>query len=169
MMNKIKTAVITCQSEGLIPQFYTHLRGTLHFLLTVHRNIVRQQAFLLIQGQGHAKEKIPGCQVWQFKQTAGGRLNIRMSFYKYRDSHVKDKTVSRPSYLKRGNPHTWERRSLYWDGALNQIKTNFSKQSTKHHGLSRQVVHNNRENVLQELCIFTTCITKSLKWANCQL
>ena len=38
--------------------------------------------------------------------------------YQYRDSHVKDKTVSRPSYLWYGNPHTWERWSLYWDGAL---------------------------------------------------
>ena len=30
---------------------------------------------------------------------AGGHLNIKMSFYKYKDPHVKDKTVSRPSYL----------------------------------------------------------------------
>ena len=29
----------------------------------------------------------------------GGRLNIKMSSYQYRDHHVKDKTVSRPSYL----------------------------------------------------------------------
>ena len=29
----------------------------------------------------------------------GGRLNVKMSFYQYRDPHVKDKTVSRPSYL----------------------------------------------------------------------
>ena len=28
-----------------------------------------------------------------------GRLNIKMSSYQYRDPHVKDKTVSRPSYL----------------------------------------------------------------------
>ena len=47
----------------------------------------------------------------------GGGLNIKMSSYQYRDSHVKDKTVSRPSYLLHGNPHTLERRSLYWDGA----------------------------------------------------
>ena len=39
----------------------------------------------------------------------GGRLNIKMSF-QYRDPHVKDKTVSR------GNPHIWERQSLYWTG-----------------------------------------------------
>ena len=46
----------------------------------------------------------------------GSHLNIKMSSYQYRDPHVKDKTVSRPSYLQHGNPHTWERRSLYWDG-----------------------------------------------------
>ena len=27
----------------------------------------------------------------------------------------------RPSYLQHGNPHTWERRSLYWDGALTTV------------------------------------------------
>ena len=31
-------------------------------------------------------------------QETRGRLNIKMS-YQYRDSHVKDKTVSWPSYL----------------------------------------------------------------------
>ena len=40
-----------------------------------------------------------------------------MSSKQFRDPHVKDKTVSRPSYLQHGNPHTWERRSLYWDGS----------------------------------------------------
>ena len=29
----------------------------------------------------------------------GGRLNIKMPSYQYWDPHVKDKTVSRPSYL----------------------------------------------------------------------
>ena len=48
-----------------------------------------------------------------------GYLNIKTSPYQYRDPNVKDKTVSWPSYLKHGNPHTRKRRSLYWDG--NQI------------------------------------------------
>ena len=52
----------------------------------------------------------------------GGRLNIRMSSYQYNDLHVTDKTVSRLSYLKHGNPppppNTWERCFLYWDMAL---------------------------------------------------
>ena len=50
----------------------------------------------------------------QHWESPGGRLNIRMSSYQYRDPHVKDKTVSLPSYLWHGNPHTWRRRSLYW-------------------------------------------------------
>ena len=29
---------------------------------------------------------------------SGGRLNIKMLSYQYRDPHVEDKTVSRPSY-----------------------------------------------------------------------
>ena len=29
----------------------------------------------------------------------GDRPNIKMMFYQYRDSHVKDKTIARPSYL----------------------------------------------------------------------
>ena len=38
----------------------------------------------------------------------------------YRDPHVKDKTVSRPSYLEHGDPHTRERRSfiLRWAPVL---------------------------------------------------
>ena len=36
----------------------------------------------------------------------GGRLNINMSSYQYRDPHVKDKTVLRLCYLLHGNPHT---------------------------------------------------------------
>ena len=39
-----------------------------------------------------------------------GRFNIQISPYQYMDPHVKDKTVSRLSYLQHGNPHTWERR-----------------------------------------------------------
>ena len=30
---------------------------------------------------------------------SGGYLNIKMLFYQYRDPHIKDKTVSQPSYL----------------------------------------------------------------------
>ena len=33
-----------------------------------------------------------------------GRLNIKMSSYQYMDPHVKDKTVSLPSYYRHGNP-----------------------------------------------------------------
>ena len=34
------------------------------------------------------------------------RFNIMMSSYQYRDSHYKDKRVSRQSYLHNGHPHT---------------------------------------------------------------
>ena len=55
----------------------------------------------------------PGAKVqpWTIKITGSvprGRLNIKMLFYHYGDPHVQDKTVSRPSYLQHGNPHTWE-------------------------------------------------------------
>ena len=38
----------------------------------------------------------------------GGRLSIKITSYQYMDSHFKDKTVSRPSYLYNGNLHTWK-------------------------------------------------------------
>ena len=46
---------------------------------------------------------IPGKPVFIFRQGPGGRLNIKMPSYQYRDSHVKDKTVS-PTVLSL----TWE-------------------------------------------------------------
>ena len=48
---------------------------------------------------------------WHLYTESGPRgcLNIKMLSYQYRDPNVKDKMVSR-----HGNPHTWERRSLYW-------------------------------------------------------
>ena len=42
---------------------------------------------------------IPSLKKKQNRKQSGGRLNINMSSYQYRDPHVKDKTVSRPSYL----------------------------------------------------------------------
>ena len=54
-------------------------------------------------------------------QMPGGLLNINMSSYQYREFHVKDKAVSRPSNLEHGNPHTWERRYLYWDGTHDEF------------------------------------------------
>ena len=37
---------------------------------------------------------------------SGGRLNKKDGLTRYGDSHVKDKTSYRPSYLKHGNRHT---------------------------------------------------------------
>ena len=44
------------------------------------------------------------------------RLNIKTVFARYVDSHVKDKTVARPSYLN-GDAYTVKTTSLYWDDA----------------------------------------------------
>ena len=49
--------------------------------------------------------------------TPRGRLNIKMPSYQHRDSHVKDKTVSLTVLSLTWDPHTCERRSLFWDGA----------------------------------------------------
>ena len=46
----------------------------------------------------------------------GPCLNIKTVFPRYGDSHVKDKTVDRPSYLWHGDPYTGKTTSLYWDG-----------------------------------------------------
>ena len=37
--------------------------------------------------------------VKSYTKDTGGLLNIKMSSYQYRDPHVKNKTVSQPSYL----------------------------------------------------------------------
>ena len=50
-------------------------------------------------------------------------LSIKMPSYQYRDPYVKDKTVSWRSYLKHGNPYTWETQSVQWVGALVSTKT----------------------------------------------
>ena len=43
-----------------------------------------------------------------FDGVGGIRLNIKMLCLSVYDSHYKDKTVSRPSYLYNGNPYIWE-------------------------------------------------------------
>ena len=57
------------------------------------------------------------------EETSWGRLNVRMPSYQYNDHYVKDRTVL-PTVLSltRESPgkylaNTWERQSLYWDGA----------------------------------------------------
>ena len=41
-----------------------------------------------------------------FPASPGPCLNIKTVFPRYGDSHVKDETVVRPSYIKRGDPYT---------------------------------------------------------------
>ena len=45
---------------------------------------------------------------WIALSELGDRIIIKMSSYQYMDPHVKDRTVSRPSYLKHGNHHIWK-------------------------------------------------------------
>ena len=45
-----------------------------------------------------------------------GPLNIKTVFSRYGDSHVKNKTIVRLSYLYNGNSYTDKTTSLYWDG-----------------------------------------------------
>ena len=42
---------------------------------------------------------MPGKDRRYIEMSEGDRLNIKMSSYQHRDPHVKDKTVSQPSYL----------------------------------------------------------------------
>ena len=51
-------------------------------------------------------------------QPPGPCLNIKTVFSRYGDSHVKDKTVARPSYLWHGDPYTGKTTSLYWKDPL---------------------------------------------------
>ena len=41
-----------------------------------------------------------------YSQLSGSRFNIKTVFPRYGDSHVKDKTVERPSYLLHEDPYT---------------------------------------------------------------
>ena len=48
----------------------------------------------------------------------GPRFNIKTVFFRYGDTHIKDKTVARPSYLYNCDPYTGKTTSLYWDSLL---------------------------------------------------
>ena len=50
---------------------------------------------------------------------------------RYRDSHCKDETVVRPSYLLNGNIYTGKTASLYWDGLLDLKRGIFDWLNTK--------------------------------------
>ena len=58
-------------------------------------------------------DQLPISQLPSWCAPPRGRLDIKISSYQYRDSHYKDKTVSRPSYLHNENLHTWKD-SLYF-------------------------------------------------------
>ena len=55
--------------------------------------------------------------------SSGVRLNMNMPSYHYRNSHYKDNTVSRPSYLYNGNPHTKKDRPYIETGPRSRMYT----------------------------------------------
>ena len=79
--------------------------------------VARVSAYLMQQSVsmgmiGHAvRQPLRGLLTWAPSQYKG-RLSV------YGDSHVKDKTVARPSYFYHGDPYTGKAASSYWDGTL---------------------------------------------------
>ena len=68
----------------------------------------------------HWRDRHDGCQIFRIPTShwySGPRLNIKTVFPRHGDSHVKDRTVTRPSYLWHGDPYT-DKTSLYWDSPL---------------------------------------------------
>ena len=71
-----------------------------------------------------------------------GKYHLSLSQYKnyifrYKDFHYKEKTVVRPYFLYKGNPHT-DKTSLYWDSPLVAI----GGMETLYHDMSWQIVCN---------------------------
>ena len=73
-------------------------------------------------------------------QPSGGRLNIKMPSYLYRNSHYQDKTVSWPSYLANGNPHIWKDR-LYVETALRLTGDPLQWRHNERYGVSNHRRH----------------------------
>ena len=70
----------------------------------------------LNQYQSNATKHKPCAQFMGCTVPSGPCLNVKTVVPKYGDSHVKNKTVSRPSYLYHGDPYAGKTASLYWDG-----------------------------------------------------
>ena len=62
----------------------------------------------------------------------GGRCNIKMSFYQYRDPHVKDKTVSRSCNFNIGIPISYKD-GLYFEALVQDISSSNSHQNGLRH------------------------------------
>ena len=112
---------------GFCPRVCTHKiwkESVTNWNLSLPRN-VSQQSEKKSHGNLNVKSKINQKKFLSLQHTKSygsrGLLNIKVSSYQHRDPYVKDKTVSWPSYLEHGNPHTWERQSLYWEVA--QVKS----------------------------------------------
>ena len=118
------TNILSIQQQSCI----THFACYLH-LLNKKTDLIRandDSPMSNIPTGPHTTISVSGTiSIWNtpwYLKILGGCLNIKMSSYQYRDPHVKDETVSWPSYLKHGNAPTWESRFLYWDGAQSVSK-----------------------------------------------
>ena len=61
---------------------------------TIKRKPCAYSLRCIVHKKGHCERRLNNNKI-----PTGGHLNIKMSSYQYRDPHVKDKTVSRPSNL----------------------------------------------------------------------
>ena len=76
-------------------------------------------------------------------QKPGPRLNIKTIFPGYGDSHVKDKTVSRPSYLLHGDHYTGKTVYWYWDTPRQGLWNSLAQERTTQWWLSHMLSCNN--------------------------
>ena len=65
--------------------------------------------------------------VWRSERVIDWKVEGKMLFYKYRNSHYKDKPISQPSYPYDGNTYTWK------DGLYIEIDQMMSKRWGGHY------------------------------------
>ena len=96
--------IILCANAWFFIQLENELVGCISFEVVV-RSAVKTLIFVRCQFAIHETE------------TNQRLVSIKMSSYQYKNSHHKDKMVSRPSYLYNGNTYTW-RDHLYIETGL---------------------------------------------------
>ena len=69
-----------------------------YYIQAIYLTVIHVKTLKLVRGKLVLKE-IYGEHYGNYRASTWDRLNIKKSSHQYRDPHVKDKTVSRPSYL----------------------------------------------------------------------